>query len=390
MISLKKMFYIALILFPLGTLITSVSIIGMIVNKLLMIFIILGLIGFLDRGTRKTYIMVFLVAALFILDLFFTNFPLIHSNEIYYLFIWVVFLNVFCDKIDIWFKDLCNMETVMKLVIVIWNILVIISLFSSKCYDETGAFISLTGGMHRFDSSALLIITFILFLYKKNKNKKIFFWMVVPYIGILLSGARTYICVAAALLVLILYGIIRKKIYFWIFIIPIGILGVYLILNTTVMKNRLEFSNFVLEKYGYLGAITSGRSIFWKIDLQEFSKSPVAHKLFGNGFNFIRETNGRYYGKQIWAHNDYINIIGCNGYMGLLLYLISYFRIMKIGKKYFNQKKLLIFILINFVFIFNAMFNMLYTYQSAVFSIPFILYFFYNSSNERKEKNEII
>lgn len=74
----------------------------------------------------------------------------------------------------------------------------------------------------------------------------------------------------------------------------------------------------------------------------------------------------------IWAHNDFINLLMNFGYIGLILYLYVFLdfslKILK-EKEIRGIRKYSYF----FIWLFNAMFNMVYTYIIATIAIPFIL-----------------
>ena len=378
-----SLIYIPLILFPVGTLIANVPVLGNTVNKVLMFFLIFGLLFCINSSRKITFLYVAGTFALTIFDYLVTEGPLYNTNELFYLLIWVLFLNVFIDHWDIWFSNFFRYRRAIMCQIILWNALTFVSMFIKSSYDSTGAFLSWTGGMHRLDSSALLIVSFILYLYVKERNKKLLVYTIIPFAAVLLSGARTYVVIFLVLLIMIFYQLVENKWKFWLAIIPFSFLCVFFVLNTSIIQSRMTLNSFIVQRDGVLSALTSGRSVFWKIDVTEFGKTPLINKIIGSGFNFIRATNEKYYGHAIWAHNDYINIVGCNGFLGLFFYVATYFRTISVYKTIRHNKKsdFLKLLFINCILIFNAMFNMLYTYQCAVYSIPFLMYFLWSSQH---------
>lgn len=376
----NSLFYISVILFPVGTLIASIPTIGTLINKILLILLFIGLFSFFKKMTKKSVIYFMSVIFLVIFDLVITNFPLYNFNEVFYLFVWVVFLNCFFEHWEEWFENFYHYRKLIISQAILWNALTFVSFFVESCYEKDRTFGSWAGGMHRLDSSALLMAGLVLYLYIIEKNKKLFLYLIVPGIAVLISGARTYLVVFLVAFIMIIYQIAKQKWKFWLTIVPLVALVVMWILSTEVMQNRMNLSDFVLQRDGFWGAVTSGRSIFWVIDIKEFFHSPLLNQFLGNGFNFIRETNERLYGEAIWAHNDFINLLGCNGYIGVFLYWVTYVRAISVHNAISSKKRgtVLKLLLLHFVCVFNAMFNMLYTYQSAVFAIPFLIYFLWS------------
>ena len=125
--------------------------------------------------------------------------------------------------------------------------------------------------------------------------------------------------------------------------------------------------------------MTSGRSVWWRIDIEHTLDEPFINQLFGSGFHFIRYVNKTFYGQNIWAHNDYIMLFGTNGWVGLILYLYTYFRVSNFLIRENNNKVLKYgFHAIN---ILNATLNMLYTYFCATLAVPFMLIAMFEESD---------
>ena len=80
--------------------------------------------------------------------------------------------------------------------------------------------------------------------------------------------------------------------------------------------------------------------------------------------------NYAYFGNPLWAHNDFIQIFSDYGMIGLIVYL-GMFRIL--FKKTFKDIKIskLAMLMLVTIWVFNAFFNMFYTYFCATLSYPF-------------------
>lgn len=382
-----EMLAVSLIIIPIGTLINSIPFIGEYINKFLIFFVLSGLFLILfDKASVTTYLLTVGVIMLTIIDIILTKLPFVHVNEVFYLSIWVIYLNVFYDRGNEIFNVFEKYKKPIIYTIILWNFIVLISLFDVNGYHN-GFFVSYTGGQHRLCSSALQIIAYVLFLHARLKDNRLYIFLIVPYITIIISGARTYLGLSLVLFLFIIYKFFKNKILFFTSIIPLSVFLFIIVINTSIFQQRLELDGYMVQEYGELAAFTSGRNVFWTIDMQHIMLSNNINKIFGNGFNFIQDVNRIYYGAQIWAHNDYINILGCNGYIGLFLYFVSYFRIFKYRKKLSKRNSFFALIILHFILIFNAFFNMLYTYLSAMLATPFLVYVFFEKQKNLQKRN---
>ena len=266
--------------------------------------------------------------------------------------------------------------------VILWEFLIVISFPLSSSWGGS-AFYSFSGGQHRMDSATIMIFAAILIIYRlENYRKKILFLTIIPSAAVILSGARTYLIILGVILaVFYYYSNIRHTYRFYFTIVPIAIAAVYFVMSTSVMQDRIatmqnESVYFTSVGYNALTGITSGRSTFWLIDLQKYWESPILNRILGNGFNFVRYVNETYYTTAIWAHNDFINIICCNGIVGLILYFYVYFEMVKSAMPSNMERKVVVFMTVAFHIccLFNAMFNMLYSYFAAALAIPILLF----------------
>lgn len=374
-----------LFLFPLGTIINNVPVIGNIVNKVLYgIFIICIIYGLLKNKLKRIDVYaLFLLAVMFIYDLVVTGIKMYNSNEMYYLVTWVVYLIYARTNYNTFKQSICAILPYIKRTIVLWDLIVGVSLVLPSCWSQSGAFYSFSGGQHRMDSAAVMVLAGILILYRYFDYKKsILLLTIIPCIAVVFSGARTYLIVIGMILVVFYYYTnIEHPYRFWLTIIPIALIGISTIMSTSVMQERMstmqaDSAYFASRGYNALTGITSGRSTFWLIDLQKYSESSLINKILGNGFNFVRYVNATYYTTPIWAHNDFINIICCNGVVGLYLYFYAYIKMVNYTVPYKMPKRIRRFMLLAFHVscMVNAMFNMLYSYFAAALAVPILLF----------------
>lgn len=372
-----------MILLALTTLFSSSALISPINRAIIATISILLVIVAFNKATKFMVICVVALAIVTIYSLVQTVWPIETINELFYFPIWVLMLNLFVDKYQSFVTAIKNNVNWMKVICIAWNIAVVISLPFKSSYSDA-AFCSFAGAQHRFATCALLVLCVSALIAKITESKKYLLFAVLPFLTILLTGARTYMIVAAIAVVCIYYSFAKSKYSFYILIIPALILGVYLVMNSSVMTERTAEMDRLITYFGddRLRALTSGRSVWWETDMKYFFRSSIVNQIFGNGFHFIRYINTVYYGQNIWAHNDYVMLLGTTGYISLILYFVCYFRISHYvtKKSNTNRKKFLVvgFHIMNFV---NAMFNMLYTYLCATFAMIFLLMVFFDDEN---------
>jgi len=70
----------------------------------------------------------------------------------------------------------------------------------------------------------------------------------------------------------------------------------------------------------FLEAASSGRLIWWGIDINEFLRFDFLSKMIGRGFTYLYQLNEREYGLLISAHNDFITLAVSMGLLGLIGY----------------------------------------------------------------------
>lgn len=217
------------------------------------------------------------------------------------------------------------------------------------------------GYYHQFAYLIIFTTIITICLYKNNKIKNILMWLVTPTILIITSGARTA-TISYFFIVLVIFDFkINFKIDFKIIAFLSSIIIMfYLMPNNTFVEKMMTTS---AQK-----SILSGREIFWSIDLLAYQNMDIFNQLFGKGIFFTRLINYKNYGLMIWAHNDFLELLICQGLVFLFLYtlLIIYF-IVKMFRK--NKIYTIFIILASFVLIY---FNGFYIYTYSVLITPFL------------------
>ena len=286
--------------------------------------------------------------------------------------------------------ELNKKTSFIRFICIILNVLTLICIFIPSCYRvnwEGRYFVGLGFSEHAMASGlCLLEVLNFHILSKKEKVKIIDFIIYVPaFVGILQTGARTFLIPIFIILILSYKYFIKEK-TIRILILPITIFGVIILLSKTNIFLKFETTLTINNNRTLLSTFSNGRSDFWQLDFNAFKKYNIIHKLFGNGFDFVYNYNYiNYYGSKIWAHNDFINTLLSSGILGILLYLKS---IIDCNKKYYkNTKNKMLTILIFMYFIWVWVINGLFALQHFFYSY-IILYIILSNDDIFKKDNK--
>lgn len=202
---------------------------------------------------------------------------------------------------------------------------------------------------------------------------------------IFMTGARTYIITA----VIIVYSYMAEKIHKrnakMVMYCIVLILGA-LIFAKSNMINKFMWADSVnpTRIYDRLNAISSGRLNFWVAELTEFTKVGWMEKFFGCGFDYVYQTNLKYYGMKIWAHNDLVHLLLGTGLLSIVVYIATWVRFALSYKNYIKSwlLRLCIFAYIAFPMMFNGVFIHAH-YLMSIFVLTFFLAF----EDEKQDNN---
>lgn len=213
----------------------------------------------------------------------------------------------------------------------------------------------------------LCFLSSIYFLYFINKNMKIrdLFYFAIIFVIILSTGSRTYLISYFIIMLLLYLKKLRQYSIIKLFMPFIVICGIYLFINSSIFARFFLMGENQYISENFWEATSSGRLIWWKIDLEAFSNFNIINKIFGKGFTYLYNLNLVEYGLRISAHNDFLTLIVSTGWFGLLGYLIilkSWF--FKIN---YNKRKLIDIVFTILLFIINAMLSGVYGAQQYIF-----------------------
>lgn len=365
------------LLFPITTLLQNkISFI----NQLLIAFFF-GLIVFsyIKHGIKIYELVLFLgVIFLTLFSIFKTSVMLYQVNDLFYFPLMILYFQIFQYKRFNLYSYLKNNQKYVKGIIIIWNIIVIVSFLfkSSYKYDYVSGgtyFCSFTDSPFRLAPTALYILILVFAIFINNNNRTVLIYGIIPFATFFMGGSRTYFIVAIFLFLIIYYCYLHNKNGFWVTIIPLMIVLLLAVMKTAIGDKIISaFSDTENAYYGAWAKITSSRSVFWKAELDAYINTSLFEKIMGKGFNFVYDVNKAAVNSQIWAHNDFLQILLTYGIVGIYIYFYSLKRLMK-NTKFLYTKQLLLKICVISIWFFNAFFNMFYTYFCSMLSFPILL-----------------
>lgn len=295
-------------------------------------------------------------------------------NDILYLPMWVITLLFMTERYELVKKTVAKYHSLLKIVGLLWLFFTVLSIPFSSSYSYVGnmrSFVSFTGTSHRFAATCLFACCCFLIEYCVTKAKSNLLLMLTAVAFIFSTNTRTYIIVV---LVVVMFCFLKfgGSIGFKRLVFILGALGIAAIAYYLAMaKVEMEANAWALKNRGVMYVITSGRSTFWQAEIQQFFSEDILSMAFGKGLNYVYDVNLLYMGVKIWAHNDYLNVLLANGFLGVAIYLYVFFLFLNKVKKT-SDYRLIFGLMFVFAIFFNAMFNMVYTYTVASFVTPLL------------------
>ena len=389
-INVDELLFKLIIFFPISIILQGIGIFNS-VNKILIFLILILLIlkNIKKEIKTNTIVTIFELAVVYMFSFFFTYKKIDNINDIFYFAIWVLYF-LYLKENHYRFKELLkNNNKYIYNIIFLWNIITFISFFFDISYNSNWGgeyyFKSFSNTEHRFASTCIFIIALNWIVAREKRNKRYMLFSVIPFVGIYLSGARTYLGVILIFILCIYYLMCERKIIFYITLIPMMVLLIVIVVITPMGEKFIQTTN---DGYnGFWATITNSRTIFWKADIEAFKDLNFFQRFVGNGYNFVYDVNEEAVHTRIYAHNDIINVLLTYGYIGVIIYLYVFFKYSKIVFKNSESTKIIKYGYY-FIWLFNAMFNMVYTYIGATFSLPFILYSLVDFENDVVKNRE--
>lgn len=240
------------------------------------------------------------------------------NDLIYFLtaILWLLFMSNIENRKGL-YKAYINHIMLTKITIISSYVIIVGALFTKTTYGyhwgKASYFVGFAGTQHAM-ASGMCIVASVLLLYSiTNKFSwiNLFLFFISIYV-VFETGARTFII---PILILVAFYIqnsyknigMKRLVY---------CIGIFVTIYMVVHSSMIEKFGFVVSggnmAASQMDGFTSGRSLFWKVDLQEYARGNIFQMLFGKGFDHIYEINARYVNQKIWAHNDFIHLL-CGG-----------------------------------------------------------------------------
>lgn len=318
----------------------------------------------------KDLLIIFLTFVIHVIAFFYTEGKFYNFNMVFYLMLWVLIYIILAKKKNDLFRFFdCNKKYAMNIV-KIWEFIVIISIPFSRSY-QFGAFQSFCDQPFRLMPTTLVILSLIFIYQNKEDDNRYYWYMIVPAFTAFMGFSRTYFAIFIMVFFIHLFYRIKDKRMLFIVGIPIIIVFYFITINSAIGDKFISASYTSNSYFDFWGTITSGRTVFWEIDINAFKGLPLWNRIVGNGYNFVFYVNERSGHGDIWAHNDIINILMNFGYIGVIVYLYAFVRLVMPFFKT-NRYRIAKYGFLFMVF-FNSMMNMSYTYLCAFISYPIFL-----------------
>lgn len=222
----------------------------------------------------------------------------------------------------------------------------------------------------------------IYFMDKRMKMSNLVYFL-VPFMIVLVTGSRTY-CISYICILLILYITKLREYKLKIILIPVAFVVIfYMLINSSIFERFFAMGNNQYVSDNFLEATSSGRLIWWKIDIDAFLKFDFVHKIIGRGFTYLYNLNLMEYGLSISAHNDFLTLLiggGIFGIFGYVIILLKWF-----FKDKGKNRKLLNFLAFAMIMI-NACISGFYGAQQYLFAnivVSLAIYVFYRDREKK-------
>lgn len=263
-----------------------------------------------------------------------------------------------------------------RMISIVWTLLVAISIPMPSSWTNTWGsgtyFSSYLSSAFQLAPTAMVVMSLnIICAAGGQKYSLSLLLSIVPLFVGIQGGSRTYffLLVLTVIFLIMVSNVSRKTRRITFIALVFG--GTLFFAGSGLSQKFLNTMSADTQHYsGFdaLGAFTSGRSVFWAYDINAFFNLPLWQQFIGNGYSFPYEVNAEMVGNEIYAHNDFINLIMESGYIGISVYLaaVAYF-FKKMQSVYLHSR--FVFILMLFSWFFNAFFNSFYPYTSSVISL---------------------
>ena len=264
----------------------------------------------------------------------------------------------------------------------------ILSIFLGGIATSTIGFIFYQGGifwpMATLNDFFAIIASLSFVLWWKTGEKKYLFLIVWFLLSALLQSVRTSLLCLGFMFMFGIY--LRYRLISLPYIIGIFLLGISAILFVPNIKEKMFYDVSKVQTFSDItkslneGNVNSSQRFkIWEILLDKFYKD---NELLGSGSGSVQNymyTNPHYFGGLDVPHNDFVQMLGDFGKVGVFLYLLIPLTFLVTKWKYFKDVKysdlnmIATIAILSYVAILPAMnFDNVVNYSLPVHSMPFV------------------
>lgn len=368
----KTLLFYILLLFPITSLLkTKIASLNLVLTGVTVLLFFLYY--FFKRFHFQQLMIALFIVGTFLLNVTKWGFHYYENNMLFYFPFLLLFFELIKLEKDEFLALFRSKKKYVDAILLIWNLVVFISFFMSSSYiyeGETKGFVSFAGTTFLLCPTAIYVFAISLVQYQLHGKYIYLGSFFISSLCVLLGSSRTYLAVLLCAWLLFIYIKLNNKKTFP-YIVVLGVcFFVLIVLASPISEKFLNTANRANTGMDPLEAFTSGRSVFWSYDVLNIFKSKPFELIFGHGVNWLFNLNYAYFGNPLWAHNDFIQILSDYGLLGLCIYLWAFGSLVRNLLKDCHIPALPIFFLV-FMWLFNAFFNMFYTYFCASLSLPF-------------------
>lgn len=194
-------------------------------------------------------------------------------------------------------------------------------------------------GIFQTPHAASIITSFavinLIYFYRQERKLSFLITALLGIFNVYLTYVRTgYVIVTIGLMIITLLG---TKFYEKFRVFLLGIIAIIILLNfidTELLMNRL----FNINKYNIdnrtinynVEALSSGRTLFWIVNITKWWESNILLKTFGFGEEVAKDNMEQTIGMRLFSHNGFVDSFIENGIIGLLLFLGIFYYIFKL------------------------------------------------------------
>ena len=165
----------------------------------------------------------FITAVIHGIAIYFTEFPLVHVNMLFYFLIWVLLYMFFAKSKKAIMGILNKSDNYINLILCVWTAVVGISACLPSGYREN-YFVSFAGNSFRFMMAVLIITAVAMYMAISRGNKRYNFFLIIPTYAAFMNESRTFFGVYLLFLMMYIYMEFKSKKVFYSLLIPMVLL----------------------------------------------------------------------------------------------------------------------------------------------------------------------